>query len=42
MNVGPGTLVNTRGWFSATINPFLKFKKLKDGSESHQDLLLVY
>ena len=42
LNIGPGELENTRGIFSATINPFLKFKKLKDGSESNDDLLLVY
>ena len=43
MTVGPGKLKNTRMFlFGGTINPFLKFKKLKEGSESHDSLLLVH
>ena len=33
---------NTRGFFSATINPVLKFYKNKSGSDSDNNLLLVY
>ena len=42
MTIGPGMLKNTRGWFRGTINPFLKFFKLKDGSETKEGLILVH
>lgn len=39
--IGNGSLENTRGMFDGTINPFLQFYKLKAGSETNDNKLLV-
>ena len=42
IDLGKSQMKNTRGYFSATINPFIKFYKNKSGSDSDDNLLLVY